>query len=80
MIQIYRGKPQYPYENLSTREREIVKLIAERKSAKEIADLLFISTRTVEHHRANIMEKLNIKKTADLIKYAIRKGYTTLNP
>jgi DNA-binding NarL/FixJ family response regulator len=80
LIQIYRGKFQHPYENLSTREREIVKLIAEGKSTKEIADLLFISARTVEHHRAHIMEKLNIKKTADLIKYAIRKGYTTLNP
>ena len=79
LIQIYRGKSQHPYENLSTRERQIVKLISEGKSTKEIADLLFISVRTVEHHRANIMEKLNIKKIADLIKYAIRKGYTTLN-
>ena len=64
-------------ELLTTREREIIKLIAEGKSSKEIAGLLFISTRTVQHHRANIMRKLNFRKTADLVKYAIQKGYTS---
>jgi DNA-binding NarL/FixJ family response regulator len=62
-------------EPLTTRERQIVKLIGEGKSSKEIGELLFISSRTVQHHRANIMRKLNLKKTADLIKYAIQKGY-----
>ena len=65
-----------PREPLTTREREIIKLIAEGKSSKEVADLLFISSRTVQHHRANIMRKLNLKKTADLVKYALQKGYT----
>jgi DNA-binding NarL/FixJ family response regulator len=65
-----------PREPLTTREREIIKLIAEGKSSKEVADLLFISSRTVQHHRANLMRKLNLKKTADLVKYAIQKGYT----
>ncbi len=64
-------------ECLTTREREVLKLIAEGKSSKEIADLLYISVRTVQHHRANMMRKLSLKKTADLIKYAIRKGYTS---
>jgi DNA-binding CsgD family transcriptional regulator len=50
-------------------------LIAEGKSSKKIADLLFISVRTVDRHRANIMDKLNVKKTADLVKYAIQKGH-----
>jgi DNA-binding NarL/FixJ family response regulator len=63
-------------EPLSFREREIIKLIAEGKSSKQIGELLFISNRTVQHHRANIMRKLNLKKTADLVKYAIQKGYT----
>jgi DNA-binding NarL/FixJ family response regulator len=44
---------------------------------KDIADRLFVSVRTVEHHRAHIMRKLNIKSTANLVKYAIRKGYTS---
>ena len=65
-----------PGESLTVREKEIIKLIAEGKSSKEIGGLLFISSRTVQHHRANIMRKLNIKKTADLVKYAIQKGYT----
>ncbi len=69
-------QPEIPRELLTTREREIIKLIAEGKSSKEVADLLFISSRTVQHHRANIMKKLNIKKTADLVKYALQKGYT----
>ena len=64
-------------DSLTVREREVLKLIADGVKNKEIGDVLFISVRTVEHHRANIMRKLNIKKTADLIKYAIRKGYTS---
>lgn len=64
-----------PEEPLTVREREIIKLIAEGKSSKEIGELLFISSRTVQHHRANIMRKLKVKKTADLVKYAIQKGY-----
>jgi DNA-binding NarL/FixJ family response regulator len=62
-------------EPLTIREREIVKLIAEGKSSKEIGKFLFISSRTVQHHRANIMRKLNLKKTAEIVKYAIQKGY-----
>ena len=71
------GPGKVPSELLTTREREIIKLIAEGKSSKEIASLLYISSRTVQHHRANIMRKLNFKKTADLVKYAIQKGYTS---
>ena len=60
---------------LSAREVEVLKMIGEGRSNKEIADLLFISVHTVERHRANILEKLNLKGTADLVKYAIQKGY-----
>ena len=74
---IRRGdaKPVSESERWTTREKEILKLIVEGKSSKEIADLLCISVRTVEHHRANIMNKLNMRKTAELVKYAIEKGY-----
>jgi len=68
-------KPSFEPEKVTIREREVLKLIVEGKSNKEIGSLLFISARTVERHRANIMEKLNLKKTADLVKYAIQKGY-----
>jgi DNA-binding NarL/FixJ family response regulator len=59
---------------LTAREKEVLRLIVEGNSNKEIADILFISVRTVERHRANIMDKLNLKNTADLIKYGIREG------
>lgn len=78
LIQTYhKGQLRTLSEPLTVREREILKLVAEGISNKEIADLLFISVRTVENHRANIMRKLNISNTANLIKYAIRKGYTS---
>jgi DNA-binding NarL/FixJ family response regulator len=79
LISLSSGDHILPKEPLSTREREVLKLIAEGKQSKEIAELLFISTRTVEHHRASIMKKLNLKQIADLVKYAIRKGYTTID-
>lgn len=69
------AKVIFEMDPLTTREREVLKLIAEGKSSKEIANLLFISVFTVNNHRANIMEKLNLKKATDLVKYAIRKGY-----
>ncbi len=78
LVQTCRGNGKLPFERLTTREREVLKLIAEGKSNKEIANLLFISVRTVQCHRANIMKKLNLEKTADLVKYSIRKGYTSV--
>jgi DNA-binding NarL/FixJ family response regulator len=77
LVQIGKGdakKSSLEMDRLTTREREIVKLIAEGRSSKEIADLLSISARMVDNHRANIMEKLNIKKATDS-KYAIQKGH-----
>ncbi len=71
------GKSATPFEPLTLREREVLKLIAEEKSNKDIAELLNISLPTVKHHRAAIKKKLNIRKTAGLVKYAIRKGLTT---
>ncbi len=71
------GHMNIPFEPLTVREREVLKLIAEEKSNQDIADLLSISIATVKHHRAAIKKKLNIRKTAGLVKYAIRKGYTT---
>jgi DNA-binding NarL/FixJ family response regulator len=73
------GFKELTSEELTPREREVIKLIAEGKANKEIANLLFISTRTVENHRANIMKKLNLKNTSELVKYAIRKKYTSVN-
>ena len=77
VVQIAKGNAQVIFETdpLTSREREVLKLIAEGKSSKEIANLLFISVFTVNNHRASIMDKLNLNKATDLVKYAIRKGY-----
>ena len=79
-VQMCRGDLQIPADKLTSREREVVKLIAEGQKNREIADLLCISIRTVENHRANIMKKLKLKNTSELVKYAIRKKYVEFHP
>ena len=74
-----RLKPESSaFSLLSDREREVLQLLAEGKTAKEIADQLHVSIKTVETHRTNIMTKLNIHRIAELTKYAIREGLTPL--
>jgi two-component system response regulator NreC len=63
-----------PYETLTAREREVLHLVAEGHTNAEIADRLFISRRTVETHRANLMRKLSLRTQTDLISYALRRG------
>jgi DNA-binding NarL/FixJ family response regulator len=63
---------------LTEREREVLQLIAEGSSIKEIAGLLHLSVNTIHTHRKNIMEKLNLQSTAALTKYAVREGLTEL--
>lgn len=65
--------------SLSQREREILQQLAEGKTSKEIGLALTISTRTVETHRRNIMQKLNVHNLADLTRYAIREGLVQVN-
>ena len=65
---------------LTPREREILQLYAEGKISREIADTLHLSLKTVEAYRRQIMEKMSFKSFADLIKYAIREGLTSLEP
>lgn len=66
------------HETISDREREVLQLMAEGNSTKQIAQKLHISVKTVETHRRQIMNKLDIHTIAELTKYAIRKGLTTL--
>lgn len=68
------GEARDSYGTLTEREREILKLIAEGHTNPEIAKLLVISVRTVETHRAHIMDKLGIHQRSELVKYALRKG------
>jgi two-component system response regulator NreC len=69
-----RSGTEDAYDLLTPREREVLQLIAEGKSNKDIANLLNLSVYTVESHRSNLMEKLNIRGLPELILYAVRKG------
>jgi len=62
------------YDALSEREREVLQLVAEGKSSKEIADVLSISPATVETHRAHLLQKLGLRNTAEVVRYAARRG------
>lgn len=64
--------------SLTSKEREVLQLLAEGNSSKEIATLLYVSVKTVEAHRYHIMSKLDIHNVAELTKYAIREGLTSL--
>ena len=66
------------YELLTPREREVLQLIAEGKSNKEVAAALFVSPTTIETHRARIMDKLDLHSTAEIVLYAVRKGIVQL--
>jgi two-component system response regulator NreC len=63
-----------PYQSLSHREREVLQLTVEGHSGNEIAERLFISPRTVESHRANVMRKLNVRNQKELVRYAMQRG------
>jgi DNA-binding NarL/FixJ family response regulator len=66
-----------PWDTLTKREREILKLIAEGHKNKEIAAYLYISVKTVEKHRANLMKKLDLHSAAALTAYAMERGLIT---
>jgi DNA-binding NarL/FixJ family response regulator len=73
-LQRVRRGEKLPTTVLTPREEEIVKLIAEGHPAKSIAETLFISIKTVDRHRANILQKLGLRDRLDLARYAIRAG------
>jgi DNA-binding NarL/FixJ family response regulator len=69
---------QDPYEQLTNREREVLKLVAEGHTTQEIAAMLVLSPKTVERHKTNLMSKLDIHNRTELVKYALRKGIITV--
>ena len=74
-----RRTDEEPYDRLTAREREILKLIAEGHTSREIAGKLFVSLKTVLGHRTKIMQKLDIHNRTELIRYAVRKGLITMD-
>ena len=74
VMEAYRNKSDRPADPLTVRERQVLQLIAEGKSTKDIASLLDISVKTAESHRSRLMRKLDIHETATLVRYAVRRG------
>jgi DNA-binding NarL/FixJ family response regulator len=77
-LQRFEPRDKSAFSVLSPREREVLQLLAEGKSTKDIAFKFRLSTKTVEAHRQRIMDKLNVRTIAELTKYAIREGLTSL--
>jgi DNA-binding NarL/FixJ family response regulator len=67
-----------PFQALTPREREVLQLMAEGKATKEIAAALHVSVKTVETHRRQMMDKLDLQSVAEVTKYALREGLTSL--
>ncbi len=76
---VHDPRARRPADELTAREREVLKLIAEGNTNQDIAEVLCLSRKTVETHRGNIMEKLGLHKVTDLVKYAIREGMVGLD-
>jgi len=74
LMEAYRSKAEKPKNPLTTRERQVLQLIAEGKSTKDVASVLGISLKTAESHRTRLMQKLDIHETASLVLYAVRHG------
>jgi two-component system, NarL family, response regulator NreC len=74
VMDAYRSKKEKPRDPLTTRERQVLQLIAEGKSTKDVASVLGISVKTAESHRTRLMQKLDIHETASLVLYAVRRG------
>ncbi|MGA8224508.1 MAG: response regulator transcription factor [Candidatus Acidiferrales bacterium] len=74
VMEAYRSKSERPRDPLTSRERQVLQLIAEGKSTKELASILGISAKTAESHRTRLMQKLDIHETASLVLYAVRRG------
>ena len=74
VMEAYRQRSEKPKDPLTGRERQVLQLIAEGKSTKDVASLLDISVKTAESHRTRLMHKLDIHETASLVRYAVRRG------
>jgi DNA-binding NarL/FixJ family response regulator len=74
VMEAYRSKSEKSKNPLTLRERQVLQLIAEGKSTKDVASLLGISVKTAESHRTRLMQKLDIHETASLVRYAVRQG------
>ncbi len=78
VLQAYRDPAASPFKNLTKREKQILSLVVDGYTSKAMAAKLNLSPRTVDHHRANLLKKFDMKNSVDLVNFAIRNGYVAL--
>jgi len=79
MVRLVQGQSAEPLVHLTNREKEVLHLVVQGHTSKKIAEILCLSPRTVEHHRANLLKKFGVRSTLDLIKHAIGKGLVSVD-
>jgi len=77
VINMYRNERRTPFQELTKREKEILQLVVQGFTSKQIAEQLNLSQRTIDHHRSNLLRKFNRKNSIDLVNYAVRNGFVT---
>lgn len=77
VITIYRREKKSPFQELTKREREILQLVVDGNTSRQIADKLQLSPRTIDHHRSNLLRKFNMKNSVDLVNYAVQNGFAS---
>lgn len=79
LLSVCRNQADNPFRDLTKREKQILSLVVDGYTSKAMASKLNLSPRTVDHHRSNLLKKFNIKNSVDLVNYAVRNGYVTLD-
>lgn len=77
VISAYRNNRSSPFDTLTAREKQVLNLVVEGHTSKAMADMLHLSPRTVDHHRANLLKKFSMKNSVDLVNFAVRNGFVT---
>jgi DNA-binding NarL/FixJ family response regulator len=78
VISMYRNERNSPMKDLTRREKEILQLVVKGYTSKQMAEKLYLSQRTIDHHRSNLLKKFDRKNTVDLVNYAVRNGFVTI--
>ncbi len=77
VINAHRNQQALPLRGLTKRENEVLQLVVEGYTSKDVAQKLCLSPRTVDHHRAKLLKKFSLKNSADLVSFAVRNGFVT---
>lgn len=79
VINMYRNERRTPFQELTKREKQILELVVQGFTSRQMAEQLNVSHRTIDHHRSSLLRKLNRKNSIDLVNYAVRNGFVTTN-